>query len=339
MKLLLISGDKQENRLIEKFAISLKLLLEYTATSDKAFELLRNNQYDLLLLNHSTPQLDSFDLIRTCRQRYPSMPIVLLSNPMHKDIQVKALHLGVIEILERPLEVSLFQSRIFNVLTLNKTQMLLSDRSKLLEHQVQEAIKHSKENEHEAIGCLVKSSGYLEDEIGSHQLRVGYISKLLAKALGLSEAMQETIFYASQLHDLGNVTISEHILLKENPLSDTEFEVVKTHARSGYDLLKYSKGTTLKAAAVICYSHHEKFDGSGYPIGLVGETIPLPGRIVAVADVFDTLVTKKIYKEAWETEVACEYLGAQKGKHFDPNIIDLFMQNLDAIQAILAQHK
>ena len=156
----------------------------------------------------------------------------------------------------------------------------------------------------------------------------------MAKAAGLNEKVQDVVFHASQFHDLGKIGIGDEILLKPGKLDDAEFEIMKTHARIGYDILKYSQSGYLKAGAVISYSHHEKFDGSGYPIGLSGERIPILGRIVAVADVFDALTSVRPYKKAWSIEDACELLIEEKGKHFDPNLIDLFIENLDEMKSI-----
>jgi response regulator RpfG family c-di-GMP phosphodiesterase len=176
-------------------------------------------------------------------------------------------------------------------------------------------------------------------ETREHTLRIAHYCKVLAKAVGLNEKLQDLAFYASQFHDVGKVDIADEILLKPKKLSNDEFEIIKTHARVGYDMLKYTQSGYLKAAAIICYSHHEKFDGSGYPIGLSGEAIPVLGRIVAVADVFDALTQERSYNELWSVEDACQLLIAEKGKHFDPVLVDLFIENLDEIKSIKSQFK
>ncbi|MHB8100059.1 MAG: HD-GYP domain-containing protein [Sulfuricurvum sp.] len=176
-------------------------------------------------------------------------------------------------------------------------------------------------------------------ETSQHTLRIAHYSKVLAKAVGLNEKLQDLAFYASQFHDLGKLDIADELLLKPEKLSDDEFEIIKTHSRIGYDRLKYAQSGYLKAAAIICYSHHEKFDGSGYPIGLSGEAIPVLGRIVAVADVFDALTQERPYNELWSVEDACQLLIGEKGKHFDPLLVDLFIENLDEITSIQSRYK
>lgn len=174
-------------------------------------------------------------------------------------------------------------------------------------------------------------------ETSAHTLRMAHYCQILARAAGLDEKLQDIVFYASQFHDLGKLGIADTILLKPGKLDDDEFESIKTHARIGYDMLKYSQSGYFKAGAVICYSHHEKFDGSGYPLGLSGETIPILGRIVALADVFDTLTHVRPYKEAWSIEDSCQLLIEERGKHFDPDLVDLFIENLDEIKSIKRQ--
>ena len=186
---------------------------------------------------------------------------------------------------------------------------------------------------------LSSDIGVENHETREHTLRIAHYSKVLAKAVGLNEKLQDLAFYASQLHDVGKLDIADELLLKPEKLSDDEFEIIKTHARIGYDMLKYTQSGYLKAAAIICYSHHEKFDGSGYPMGLSGETIPVLGRIVAVTDVFDALMQERPYNELWSVEDACQLLIGEKGKHFDPLLVDLFIENLDEIKAIKSQYK
>ncbi|HIC44237.1 MAG TPA: HD domain-containing protein [Sulfurimonas sp.] len=189
-------------------------------------------------------------------------------------------------------------------------------------------------NEHEAVETLAKSAGYKEHKMGKHSQRIAHYCKLLAKTAGLNEKIQDTAFYASQVYDLGKVGIPDSVLLKAGKLDDRELEVMKTHSRLGYDILKYSKTRYLKAGAVIAYSHHEKYDGSGYPIGLKGETIPILGRIVAIADVFDALTHERVYKKAWSIEEACQFLVEEKGKHFDPSLVEDFIQHIDEVKSI-----
>ncbi|MDO8261442.1 MAG: HD domain-containing phosphohydrolase, partial [Candidatus Magasanikbacteria bacterium] len=150
--------------------------------------------------------------------------------------------------------------------------------------------------------------------------------------------MQDIIFYASPFHDLGKVGISDRILLKPAKLNDEEFEIMKSHSKIGYEILKNSKSEYLKAGRIIALNHHEKYDGSGYPNGLKGEGIPVLGRITAIADVFDALTSRRPYKTAWSLDDAKEFLIEEKSRHFDPTLVDLFVENFDKVQEIYTKY-
>ena len=166
-------------------------------------------------------------------------------------------------------------------------------------------------------------------ETGLHVKRVAEYSYLLAKLSGLNKKSANTIKQASPMHDIGKVGIPDNILNKPAKLSIGEFEIIKTHSELGYEMLKHSRRDLLKTAATIAYTHHEKYDGSGYPNGLVGENIPIEGRLTAIADVFDALGSDRIYKKAWELEKIIDFFKEEKSRHFDPVLVDLFLQNID----------
>lgn len=176
-------------------------------------------------------------------------------------------------------------------------------------------------------------------ETGNHVKRVAEYSRLLAIKLNLPQNEINILFSASPMHDIGKVGIPDSILNKPSKLEKDEWETMKTHAEIGYNILRYSKRPILKAAALVSYSHHEKWDGSGYPLGLKGEEIHIFGRITAIADVFDALGSKRIYKEAWPLEKILELFKEQRGKHFDPTLVDIFLNNLDDFLAIRDKYK
>jgi len=215
--------------------------------------------------------------------------------------------------------------------------MNTKEKTPMLETLIEEVMQTPQESEQERLEVSAKVSELRKYKMDAHVLRVAHTAELLAKAAGLNEKIQDVAFHASQLYDIGKTNISDEILLKSDKLTSDEFETIKKHAQAGYDILKYSQNAYLKAAAVVAYSHHEKFDGSGYPMGLAGEAIPALGRIVALIDVFEALTYERPYKEAWSIEEACLVLMSQKGKHFDPNLVDIFMQNLEEIKSIQAR--
>jgi len=166
-------------------------------------------------------------------------------------------------------------------------------------------------------------------ETGHHVKRVSEYSALLAKQYGLKEEEIELLRMASPMHDIGKIAIPDNILLKPGILNKDEFEIMKKHSEMGYEVFKNSKRALLKTAAVVAYEHHEKWDGSGYPRGLKGESIHIYGRITAIADVFDALGSSRIYKKAWDDKKIFKLFKEESGKQFDPNLINIFFKNLD----------
>jgi response regulator RpfG family c-di-GMP phosphodiesterase len=171
-------------------------------------------------------------------------------------------------------------------------------------------------------------------ETGNHVRRVAEYSKLLALLAGLDEKEAEIVAVASPMHDIGKVAIPDSVLLKPGKLDKDEWVVMQTHSSIGHEVLVGSERPLLKAAAIIAKEHHEKFDGSGYPLGLLGEDIHIYGRIIAIADVFDALGSDRVYKKAWELEKIIHLFEEEKGRHFDPRLVDLFLNNLEEFLVI-----
>jgi response regulator RpfG family c-di-GMP phosphodiesterase len=176
-------------------------------------------------------------------------------------------------------------------------------------------------------------------ETGNHVKRVAEYSKVFALCYGLSEEKSELLKMASPMHDIGKVAISDSILKKPGKLTNDEFQIMQTHASLGHEMLKYSDRDILKTASIVAYEHHEKWDGSGYPRGLKGEDIHIYGRITAIADVFDALGSKRVYKEAWDDERIFKLFKEEKGKHFDPTLVDIFFENIEQFLAIREKFK
>lgn len=189
--------------------------------------------------------------------------------------------------------------------------------------------------EEEALYLLGRVSDFRDEETGEHLKRIGELSALFAKLLGLSREQQDLIYRSSPLHDIGKVGISDAILLKPGKLTPEEFEKMKQHTVLGYQLLKDAESKYLVEGARIALTHHEKWDGSGYPEGLSGEDIPLAGRIVSIVDVFDALTSQRPYKDAWSFDETLKFIVGERGKHFDPTLTDLFEANSDKFLAIL----
>jgi response regulator RpfG family c-di-GMP phosphodiesterase len=211
-----------------------------------------------------------------------------------------------------------------------------------ISHDVSELYDLNEEiwqTQHEMLSLLGEVGESRSQETGNHVRRVAKYSKLLGELYGLEEEEIHLVYSASPMHDIGKIGIPDSILLKPGKLDPEEYEVMKTHSSIGYDILKNSSRPLLQAAAIIANEHHEKWDGSGYPNALSGENIHIYGRIIALADVFDALSCDRVYKKAWPMDKIIELIINERGRHFDPNLVDMFMANLERFTDIASEFK
>ncbi|QKE27847.1 two-component system response regulator c-di-GMP phosphodiesterase, RpfG family [Arcobacter acticola] len=313
MKILSIDDNKTNLLIIESYAKILNLEIESFLNPKEALEASFEKEYDLVIVDYMMPEINGLEFIQSFRQNNQSTPIIMLTAVGDDmNLQIKALEYGANDFLSKPINAPAFKARIINMLKLRKSQLLLQDKALLLQDEVKLATIRLKESEYETLQMLGKTAEFKDPETNAHTQRVAYYCKLLARAYGLDENLQDIIFYASPFHDLGKIGIPDNILLKPGKLDDDEFSIMKNHAKIGYEILKGSKSKYLKAGGVIAYNHHEKYDGTGYPNGLKGESIPIFGRITAVADVFDALTSSRPYKKAWSLEEAFDFLIEEK---------------------------
>lgn len=305
-----------------------------------ALEYISCNPVDILLVDYMMPDINGIELMKIAHEINPKiMTIMITAAGDDEKIKLEALKMGAIDFLKKPINAAEYRARISNITKLKLSQLILDDFNHQLQKEVAKATQTLLQREQEALKVLSSAAEYKDPETASHVARVSHYSRLLALKHGLNEEEQETIFYASPLHDIGKVGISDAILLKAGRLDEAEMDAMKKHCDIGWKILHSSQNPYLKAGAVIAKSHHEKFDGSGYPQGLKGEQIPLYGRITAIADVFDALTSTRPYKEPWPFEEAVEYLQAQSKSHFDPVLCGLFISHLDEVRAIYEQFK
>jgi len=328
-----IDDNEQNLMLLEAFADQIDLPIKSFIDPVKAFEFVENNDVDIIFTDFMMPKLNGLELVEKIRLTNNSTPIIMIT-AAGEDVRGDALNAGATDFLNKPLDLNDFIVRTRNLLALRDAQNKLANRAKILEIEVQKATEELREREHESLIVLGKTAEFKDPETASHIARVAHYSKLLAKQYGLSEEIQDEIFYAAPFHDIGKVGIKDSILLKPAQLTEEEFVIMKTHATIGYEILKDSKSKYLKMGASIALSHHEKYNGLGYPNNIKGEDIPIEGRIVAIADVFDALVSIRPYKKEWSFEDAVSLLQKEKGKHFDPHLVDLFIENIDSIKEI-----
>jgi len=296
---------------------------------------------DLVIVDYMMPDIDGLEFIRLLREMpgCAVVPIVMITANDQKQLRYRALDMGANDFLTKPVDKVEFLARSRNMLLVSEANKQLADRARWLADEVRKATAEIVARERETVIRLCKAAEYRDPETGAHILRMAHYSQLIARGLGLSEQEQDLLLEAAPMHDIGKVGIADKILLKPARLDADEFEVMKQHAMYGYELLKGSSSRVLKAGAEIARSHHEKFDGSGYPGGLKGEEIPIFSRIVAVADVFDALTSERPYKTAWTLEAAVDFLLQGSGTHFDPNCVKAFLDAWDDVMEIRARYQ
>lgn len=341
-KLSVIAVDDEPFNLELIKAISSKLYLKVLTFVDpvEALEFISSNRVDILLVDYMMPNINGIELMKKAHEIDPDILTVMITASGDDDkIKLEALHEGAIDFLKKPLNTAEYRARMSNITKLKLSQKLMDDFNHQLEKEVRNATHTLLQREQEALRVLSNAAEYKDPETASHVSRVAHYSRLIAKKFGLDEDEQEIVFHASPLHDIGKVGICDAILLKPGKLDEAETAQMQEHCTIGWNILASSENPYLKAGATISNTHHEKYNGKGYPLGLQGDEIHIYGRITAIADVFDALSSKRSYKEAWTFEEAVDFLKDQSGSHFDPSLCQLFLENLDEVKFIYEKFK
>lgn len=302
----------------------------------KALEWAKHNNHDLVITDYKMPNMDGVEFTHWFR-KIPSctdIPLVIITCVDDKSIRYQALEAGATDFLTKPIDHYECRARCRNLLQLRKQQVIIKDRARWLEQEISRKTEELQLREKETLLRLAKAGEFRDEETGDHVLRMSDYACLIARSLNLDDNLCEVIRLAAPMHDIGKIGIPDHILLKPGKLTSQEWNIMQKHTRIGYDILRDSTSCYIQAGAVIAYGHHERFDGKGYPQGLAGNDIPIEARVVAVADVFDALRSERPYKSGWSLDRTLGYLEAQRGNHFDPDCVDVFMENLGKILAI-----
>ncbi|MBF0158707.1 MAG: two-component system response regulator [Magnetococcales bacterium] len=353
---ILIVDDTPENLSILKGALSDDYAVRLATNGHIALRAVSiTPQPDLILLDIMMPGIDGYEICRRLKADPSTQHIpVIFVTAMSKDTdELMGLRTGAIDYITKPFSIPIVQARV-------KTHILLNNQKRLLENQVAERTeqlqkrnrelderteqlqrrnRELEETRLEMIRQLGRAAEYRDNETGMHVIRMSHYVRLLAIESGYGPADAEQLMYAAMMHDIGKIGIPDHTLLKPGKLTDEEFEIIKTHPEIGYQIIGQQSSELLQKAATIAYTHHEKWNGRGYPQGLCGAEIPIEGRMTAIADVFDALTCKRPYKEPWPVDRALELIANETGEHFDPILAPLFIQLKPALMTIMEQHQ
>ncbi|EGW20038.1 HD domain-containing phosphohydrolase [Methylobacter tundripaludum] len=307
--------------------------------SRQVLELYRQARTDLILLDINMPHLDGFEVMEQLKALDDPLfpPVVILTAQHGQDFLLRALNSGARDFITKPFYCNELLARVRNMLDAQLMHRMLYDQKAVLNEMVQTRTDELRRTRLQVVQQLGRAAEYRDNETGNHILRMSHISALLAKSIGWNEADCELMLHASPMHDIGKIGIPDHILLKPGKFEPEEWEIMKTHAVIGANILEGDDSELMKCAGEIALTHHEKWDGSGYPYGLSGEAIPLVGRIAALADVFDALTSVRPYKEAWTVEAAVDLIKENRGTHFDPDLVTVFLEQLPGILKIRDQ--
>lgn len=313
------------------------ILTDYTVkvatNGTKALEVANRFIPDIILLDIMMPGMDGYEVCSRLKRdfRTEKIPVIFVTAMDEIADEKRGFDLGAVDYITKPVSAPIVLARI-------KTHMKLYDQNRALEYLVDERTKELNASRLEVIRCLGLAAEYKDNETGMHIIRMSCYCKIIAQGLGMSDEDAELLLNASPMHDVGKIGIPDHILGKPGRLTDEERIIMQKHAAIGAEIIGEHSSPLLNLARNVALTHHEKWDGSGYPQGLKGEDIPLAGRIVAIADVFDALISKRPYKEAWPVERAIAQIKEDSGQHFDPKLVSVFLENVDKILELAEKH-
>lgn len=288
---------------------------------------------DLILLDLMMPHLDGYQVMARLQELQNGgafLPILVLTADVSSETRQRALGGGAHDFLTKPFDHAEVLQRLHNLLSLHFLHQQLHQQNLTLEARVLQRTQEVEQSQLEVLERLARAAEFRDDDTGRHTQRVGLMCEQVAMQLNFSLSQRLLICHAAPLHDVGKIGIPDQILLKPGKLTPEEFDIIKTHAEIGANLLAGGRSEMVQMAERIARTHHERWDGTGYPAGLKGEEIPIEGRITSVVDVFDALTNERPYKKAWPLEEAIAEIESQKGRQFDPDVVDAFTRVLQS---------
>ncbi len=319
---ILVVDDEPTNLRVLNQVLANQYRLIFAKNGQEALSLTEKNIPDLILLDVMMPQMTGYQVCETLKadNSLKHIPVIFVTALDDQDDEAKGLNLGAVDYIAKPISAAVVRARVKTHLSLVQADELRRTRLQIIQR-------------------LGRAAEYKDNETGMHVMRMSHYSRIIAKGYGFSEIEAENLFNAAPMHDIGKIGIPDSIMLKPGKLTKEEFAVMQQHPEIGAEILGESDSDLIELAKVVSLTHHEKWDGSGYPKGLKGQNIPIEGRIVALADVFDALTSVRPYKDAWALDKTMAFIDEQTGKHFDPEVVSVFKLKLDELLVVKERWK
>lgn len=338
MRILLVDDNNTNLKLITRLVKKIDGCepLPYS-TPEAVLSSLPDLDFDIAIIDYQMPVYNGVELYTEIVrfEKYAEVPVIFVTADDDMTTRMAALNAGAIDFLTKPVNPVEFQARVHNIVSLTTARKQLADQAEWLRREVDRAVGELRLREQEIIHRLTLAAGYKDPETSRHTMRVAAYSEAIARELGLPDQQCNDIRLAAPMHDIGKVAVPDTVLLKQGRLTEAEYRQMQTHALIGRDILAQSHSSLLQLASEIAASHHERWDGQGYPNRLVGAAIPISGRIVCIADNFDALTTERPYKAAWPYDRTVEHILARAGSQFDPDCVAAFERALPVIKKIM----
>ncbi|MGL1861294.1 MAG: response regulator [Pseudodesulfovibrio sp.] len=335
--------NRQTVLIVDDIADNLDLLLEILKDDYKVKVALNGEEAvhvvnssmppDIVLMDVMMPGMDGYEACRQMKSNMKSrcIPIIFVTAKGEEEDETHGFEIGAVDYITKPINPAIVQARV-------RTHLALHNQSLALEHQVADRTKDLYATRLEIVRRLGIAAEYKDNETGLHIIRMSKYCRTLALGAGLCDSEADLLLNAAPMHDVGKIGIPDHILSKPGKLDPDQWEIMMTHTTMGGKIIGDHENALMLMAKSVALTHHEKWNGKGYPNRLYGENIPLEGRIAAIADVFDALTSKRPYKEAWPVEKAFALLLKERGEHFDPKLVEIFFTNVEEIMSIKEQH-
>jgi putative two-component system response regulator len=317
LPLILAVDDEASNLQLLRQILQDHYRLRFAKDGTRALELAREERPDLILLDVMMPGMSGYEVCAALKAdaALAAIPVIFVTALNDTDDELEGFEAGAVDYITKPISPPIVRARVRNHLSLVRMEELRASRLEIVQR-------------------LGLAAEYKDNETGLHVIRMSHFARILGLAAGMTEHEADDLLHAAPMHDVGKIGIPDCILQKPGALDADEWKIMQSHATIGAEIIGQHEHGVLGLARKIALTHHEKWDGSGYPNGVAGAAIPLVGRICAIADVFDALTSVRPYKKAWTEQEALDLLVAQKGKHFDPALVDLFLTQMPAIRAI-----